>query len=227
MSVTTQPLAREPAGSAVDRTVSFVKEGIQVGQFAPGQRLVETDLMELLKVSRSTIREALHRLTSAGLVELQQYKGARVRLMSRADVVEFNEIRGVLEGYAAATATMRIDEAGRKALKAIEDDIDLSGQLSVESYGAYNSKFHQLIIEIGRHSHLPQFIEQTRLSVFRLQFDFLLLTPERMEQSRREHRVVVAAILAGDPNGADAAMRKHIGASTAMILQAPRRYLAD
>jgi DNA-binding GntR family transcriptional regulator len=219
--------AVDTAASTVERVIEFIKDGIKAGRFVPGQRLVEPDLIEMLKVGRSSLREALHRLSASGFVELQQFRGARVRLMSRADVLELNEIRAVLEGYAAGSAAERADAESRKALKNLEREIGIDAVVSVEQYSEYNTRFHDLIIAMGGHNHLAQFVDQTRLSVFRLQFDFLLLTPERMKISRAEHQVIAKAIIGGDPAAADGAMRKHIGHSTSLILSAPRQYLSD
>ncbi|MFT8246860.1 GntR family transcriptional regulator [Roseomonas sp. BN140053] len=213
------------AGSAVDGVIAHIKSGIRAGRYAPGQRLVEPDLTEALGVSRSSLREALRRLAAEGFVELQHFRGARVRKMTRADVLELTEIRAVLEGYAAATAAARIDAPGRDALLALERSADGARARDAAGYGAYNAAFHEAVLRLGRHQHLPGFVEHTRLAVFRLQFDFLLLTPARIRTSRAEHRVIAKAILKGDAVAAEAAMRGHILGNTAAILDAPEEYL--
>jgi DNA-binding GntR family transcriptional regulator len=218
--------ASETAGSAVDRVVHFLRDAIRAGQFVPGQRLVEPDLIEMLEVGRSSLREALRRLEAEGVVEIQQFRGARVRQMSREDVLELNEIRAVLEGYAAASAAQRLDKAGRRALVDLEREIDRGRSPMAQTYSDYNAHFHDLILRLGGHVHLPHFIAQTRLAVFRLQFDMFLLTPSRMKHSRAEHRAIVKAILKGDAIAAEAAMRRHIGNTSAEILKAPISYFS-
>jgi len=218
--------APETAGSAVDHVVHVLRNAIRAGQFVPGQRLVEPDLIERLEVGRSSLREALRRLEAEGVVEIQQFRGARVRQMSREDVLELNEIRAVLEGYAAASAAQRIDAAGRKALGDLERKIDRGRSPLAQSYSDYNTHFHDLILRLGDHVHLPNFIAQTQLAVFRLQFDRVLLTPSRMKRSRAEHRAIVKAILKGDPTAAETAMRRHIGNTSAEILKAPSSYFS-
>ena len=213
--------------SAVERAILFVKEAIRRGHLVPGQRLTEPDLTQRLNVSRSSLREALRRLEAEGIVELQQFRGARVRQMSRADVLELCEIRAMLEGLAAAAAARRIDAAGRKALFALEREIDRSGRQMIAAYSDYNARFHDLIVELSGLAQLPCFIERTRLAVFRLQFDLILLRPERVKASRAEHRAIVKAIVRGAHDAAEAAMRRHIANTAVEILQAPAQYFME
>ncbi len=82
-------------------------------------------------------------------------------------------------------------------------------------------------MQAGGRVHLPQFIDQTRLAVFRAQFDRMLLTPERIATSRAEHRLIVQAVILGDEAAADAAMRRHISRTMTVILSAPPEYFSD
>ena len=65
-SIVQEPADPEQSSSAVDRVIGFIKAGIREGRFVPGQRLVEPELTELLKVSRGPLREALRRLAAEG-----------------------------------------------------------------------------------------------------------------------------------------------------------------
>ncbi len=217
----------ERPGLAVDRLIAGIRAQIRDGTLRPGQRLAEPELTDLFHVSRSSVREALGRLAAEGLIEVQPFRGARVRRMSREDVLELNEIRAVLEGYAAAAAARRIGSEDAAALEALEAAIDARGPDLAAGYGDYNSAFHALIVQAGGRVHLPQFIDQTRLAVFRAQFDRMLLTPERIATSRAEHRLIVQAVILGDEAAADAAMRRHISRTMTVILSAPPEYFSD
>ena len=74
--------------SAVEDTVNKLKLRIKQWQYAPGQHLIEDDLKNDLKVGRSTIREALHRLAGDGYVVQQANKGTSVRSLNRNDVIQ-------------------------------------------------------------------------------------------------------------------------------------------
>ena len=72
------------AGALPSRTVAVleaIKHAILTGELRPGQALVETDLAEVLGVSKTPVREALKTLAGAGLVTMNPYKGAAVRVV--------------------------------------------------------------------------------------------------------------------------------------------------
>jgi len=74
----------------------------------PGERLVQNELAEQLGVSRTPIREALHKLASDGLVVIAPHKGASVAAFSLEELKDIYSIRIPLEGYAAYLATQNI-----------------------------------------------------------------------------------------------------------------------
>jgi DNA-binding GntR family transcriptional regulator len=73
------------------------------GVYAPGDRLVETQLAGELGVSQAPVREALRELETLRFVFSEPFKGTRVRGVSREEVVEIYPVRAALEGLAALT----------------------------------------------------------------------------------------------------------------------------
>jgi DNA-binding GntR family transcriptional regulator len=225
----TKPRAEEPgdldAGiSTVDQVMESIKAGIRNARYVPGQRLVEPDMMRDFDVSRGTVREALRRLAAEGFVSIELYRGASIRKMSRSEFVELNEIRALLEGYAAALAAQRMSKTERKKLLELEQLWDRGTQNL--TYAQYNEQFHALIVEASRHKQLPNFVQQAQLSIFRLQFHSILQTPVATRRSRLEHRRIVKAILKGDASGAEGAMRQHIQNSAVVIMGAPDTFFS-
>jgi DNA-binding GntR family transcriptional regulator len=215
----------ERSQSAVDQVIAAIKSAIREARFAPGQRLVETDLMAQLGVSRGPVREALRRLAAEGLVQSDRFRGASVLRMSRQQVIELNEIRGALEGFGASLAAVRLDAKGRERLMRLQRQA--RSATTPSSYGDYNSSFHRLIWELSGNRELPEFVEHTRLSIFRLQFHSVLLSVTHIKRSRADHARIVEAILDGDGSAAEKAMRRHINNSTQGILQAPLHFFAS
>jgi DNA-binding GntR family transcriptional regulator len=210
--------------SAVDHVMAAVKSGISQARYVPGQRLVEPDMMRDFEVSRGTVREALRRLAAEGFVQIELYRGASIRKMSRGEFVELNEIRALLEGYAASLAAQRMTKAERKKLSELEQQWDRGTQNF--TYAQYNEKFHALIVEASRHKQLPNFVQQAQLAIFRLQFHRILQTPVATRRSRLEHRRIVKAILKRDAHAAEGAMRQHIHNSAAVIMGAPDEFFS-
>jgi DNA-binding GntR family transcriptional regulator len=219
-----QPRELDIAVSAVDQVMDAIKSGIRQARYVPGQRLVEPDMMRDFDVSRDTVREALRRLAAEGFVQIELYRGASIRKMSRDEFVELNEIRALLEGYAASLAAQRMSKAEREKLVELEQQWDRGAQNL--AYAQYNEQFHALIVEASRHKQLPNFVQQAQLSIFRLQFQSILQTPVATRRSRLEHRRVVKAILKGDAGAAESAMRQHIRNSAIVIMGAPDAYFS-
>ena len=210
--------------SAVDHVMEAIKSGISQGRFVPGQRLVEPDMMREFQVSRGTVREALRRLAAEGFVQVELYRGASIRKMSREEFVELNEIRALLEGFAASLAAQRMSKAERKKLLELEQLWDRGS--SALTYAQYNEQFHTLIVEASRHKQIPIFVQQAQLAIFRLQFHRILHTPILTRRSRLEHRRIVKAIVKGDADAAESAMRRHIHNSAAVIMAAPDEFFS-
>ena len=124
---------------------------------------MELQLAEELGVSRTPIREAIRKLELEGLVLMVPRKGAYVATFSMKDVVEVFEIRGALEGLAAALAAERItdeelEELQRQLVKSSEliEQADLNGMVEVDT------GFHQILYQASRNQRLAQIINNLR-----------------------------------------------------------------
>jgi DNA-binding GntR family transcriptional regulator len=98
------------AGALPSRTVAVleaIKHAILAGELRPGQALVETDLAEVLGVSKTPVREALKTLAGAGLVIMNPYKGAAVRVVDDEQARHVYDARLLLEPEALARAVTR------------------------------------------------------------------------------------------------------------------------
>jgi len=92
-----------------------LRAAILNGDMSPGQRLVESELVELYAVTRSSLRAAMEDLVAEGLVERIPNKGARVRVVSLEEAVSILECRGVLdeEGCRRTTRDWASNATGR------------------------------------------------------------------------------------------------------------------
>ena len=87
-----------------------LKHKILTGEIESQTRLMEIDLAEKMNVSRTPIREAIHRLADDGLVKLEARKGAYVANISIKDMLDVFEVREDMEGFTAYLATQRITD---------------------------------------------------------------------------------------------------------------------
>lgn len=210
--------------TAVQAVVNAITDGIKNGRYAPGQRLVEIDLTTELGVSRGPLREGLGRLAAEGVLEIEPYRGAVVRRLSREEVVELFGIREMLEGEAARLAAMRIDHSDYRSRmeRAIADIDRYSTRGDLLGYMDENTRFHELIIELCGNRLLARLIGQLQVHAFRL-LARRVLQGAAVEDSIAEHDSVAAAILAGDPAAAEREMRRHVRRSGEMVLRSAER----
>ena len=105
--------------------VSAIKAGIQRGELAPGQRLVEAELCESLGTSRGAVRAALTDLVHEGLLEHIPNRGARVRVVTLEEALQIGEIRMVVEKMCVARAAERITDREIETLRGIAQEMQI------------------------------------------------------------------------------------------------------
>jgi DNA-binding GntR family transcriptional regulator len=187
-----------------------LRAAILAGEYAPKQRLVEIDLCERFGTSRFILRSALQDLASQGLVEFQRNRGARVRDVPLAEAIEITEVRIRLEGLVAARAADRITKSDAAKLRQMVKDMRAAVQNSeLLSYSELNATLHGAIRDAAGHETASRLLRQLRDQTIRYQFS-LSLVPGRPAVSLPQHEAIVAAVTARDPDGAEAAMRRHL-----------------
>jgi DNA-binding GntR family transcriptional regulator len=185
-----------------------LKEEILAGERAAGSRLRQVEIAERFGVSTTPVREALAMLQREGLVRLHAQRGAVVFLPSVEDLRHHYEIRAALEALAAAKAAERWLPEWEPPLAAILDAMREGPPAG--RYIALNQRFHTTLYE---HSQRPQLVtmiaglrdaSSAYLHIYRAQEDFPV---ERLDG---EHRAILAACAARDPERAAEATRAHL-----------------
>lgn len=196
--------------SIVDSIIESIKQAMRERKLVPGQRLPEADLKEITGAGRSSIREALRRLTAEGLVELTHQKGARIRRIRRDEALSVYQVRIALEGLAARLAAENIDRKDyRLRLLELEKSFDDGGDQSPKAYLDYNHRFHRLVVQMSENPYLADIFAQLELPAFLMILEMTVGIPSAT-RSRKEHRPIVQAILKGQANKAEQAMQAHI-----------------
>lgn len=198
-------------GNATERAMALLRQAIQAGQFAPGQRMIEADLMRMFDITRGPMREALRRLASERVIELVPNRGAMVRQFSRQEVADLFRIREVVEGLAARLAAESMatgSEQHNQFQQAFEDLIASRGQPD-SPFSKENVGFHELILSHANNPQLTQLMRQLQLPLIRFQIRAFVDDNYR-ERSREEHDRIGQAILRPDPAAAETLMRAHL-----------------
>jgi DNA-binding GntR family transcriptional regulator len=180
------------------------------GDYAPRQRLVESELCEDFGTSRFIVRNALQELHADGLVEFQRNRGARVREISLAEAIEITQVRRLLEGYEAAQAAERVTAAGKRALAAIIEEMRAAVQAADPlRYSDLNAQLHAMIRDIAGNGTCARVLRQLRDQTIRHSFS-LSLVPGRASVSLPQHEAIAEAVIAQDPSAAERAMLRHL-----------------
>lgn len=183
-------------------------------------RVRESELANLLGVSRTPVREALIRLESTGMVSLQPGKGALLCPVSNKDYVEWLQLREQLEGFATREAALNASQRDVERLRAIferfvtEDESD-AGQ---DAYAKANVSFHKEIIRLANNRLLDRVWE----AFGHLQTTYRRQTIKRLHRSSdslREHVAIIDAIEQRDAELAETLAREHVRALYKAFMQ--------
>ncbi|WP_233575942.1 GntR family transcriptional regulator [Saccharopolyspora rhizosphaerae] len=203
--------AKRDAGRQDAPVVDAIREAITSGDFAPNQRLVEAELSEQFGVSRAAVRNALVQLTTEGLVERIQNRGARVRAVSLQEAIEITEVRMVVEGLCAARAAQRATEAEHRELREIGEQMQQAVAAGdVLGYSDLNKRLHDLVLRTSGQETACDVLGRLRGQNVRHQFR-LAMHPGRPTISLPQHLAIIEAICAGDADAAESATRTHLG----------------
>jgi DNA-binding GntR family transcriptional regulator len=204
---TKKQTAKAEHGTSVDTAFQAIRELIVHGKIAPGSWIVEGDLCEHLKMSRTPVRGALYLLQREGYV-LEQRNASKSRMivapLTKDDANELYPIIGRIEGLAgrrAAALTEGEREALAVKLEAVNEKLDaIARERSYNGVDIFDldHEFHRLVVSAGsgpRLSALHRAIEPQTERYWRLYASSII---GELHISVREHKEIIAALRAGD-----------------------------
>jgi DNA-binding GntR family transcriptional regulator len=179
-----------------DRIAASIRSAIIDGRMLPGSRLTEQELVSLLGVSRTPLREALLMLDSEGFVNVLPRKGAVVSAITKEDVEEIYGAKSILESAAAKLACDRITFETIETLEELTDEMEAAIKNERKDFRSLlnlNSEFHQLLSDAGGNKRISQFIRNLRSQTLRYNYIYLSHR-ERIETSITDHRHMIEAL---------------------------------
>jgi DNA-binding GntR family transcriptional regulator len=187
-----------------------LKQAIIRGNITPGEWLVESHIAQMLGISRTPVREAIHKLERERLIERQPRGGFTVLGLSRADIDETFGIRSVLEGYAARLATKKHQA---KELIALEKKIDefqvCLNKRQLDVLPEINTEFHDLLYGLSKSPRLIHMINGLRDQIFR--FRQMILKDDKLANiSNEDHIQMLKLMRKRDAEGVERLVRDHI-----------------
>jgi GntR family transcriptional regulator, vanillate catabolism transcriptional regulator len=204
------------------RALLGLRELVLAGELAPGERIAELNMVELLGVSRTPVRAALQRLHEEGLLEALPTGGYAVRGFSASQVRDAIEIRGTLEGLAARMAAERgVSQAQLDSAQTILEQIDgivALQRLNDKRFARYitlNAQFHNLLLEMANSEPLTRELTRVVQMPFAGPNAFVQVQghgPQALGVlilAQAQHRGVIEAIAQRESTRAEALMREH------------------
>lgn len=197
--------------SLAQKAYQVLKEEIISAKLRPGAFVVEEECAERLRMSRTPVREALKKLEHEGLVQRIPQRGVFVTDLSIHDFLEISEVRDRLESYACRIAAEKVEV---RDLEKFEEeflalDVPDPDEETVRQASRVDREFHQFILESAGNHRILSIISNLNDVINRLRF---ALTPSRYPESLQEHRRILLALKARDPEEAEVAMHAHIDA---------------
>lgn len=221
-TVTRPSTPSEP--KATRDVVEWVRERIRLGKFVPGQRLVEADITRDTGASRSKVREALQRLETEGLVQIEEFRGASVRRMTWEEVRQIYRTRMALEGLAASEFAASGSAAAKQKLAAIQEELNQQEHKGDhERFARLNSAWHAQIIDGAGNDYVRRFLARLTVPIYQILFS-TFYNAQRIDAANADHRRITAAIVEGRVEDAEKAMREHIEEGLAALSEISSHY---
>lgn len=219
-------------GNAFEETVERILRSVKLGAIRPGERLPpERELAALLRVSRDTLREAIHALAAEGIVASTRGRSGGTRVLRRPSPPSPERLREIVDGLpggledalvfrrvvetgaAEAAADRPLDARERRLLSM---RMEAAEEADDADYRIADTRFHLALAELSGSRQLAAAVAEARLRVNDL-LDAIPLLEGSVRHSSEQHRRISAAVLGGEVDDARSAMAEHLDATAALL----------
>lgn len=197
--------------SLSEDVVDLLRAALVRGAFVPGQHLNEAGLAEKFGVSRGPIREAFVELEREGLLTLERHRGARVTILSRADIDEIYELRNALEHLAVERAVRFATAADFAAMAQVVEGISRAVKVEdLHEVVALDVRFHDLIYVAAHHSRLYMSWSNLRPQIETFLHSRSTDTHDYLDKAEREHAELLTVLRSKSKRNATRLIDSHI-----------------
>lgn len=201
-----------------EQVIAHVRTSVRSGELVPGELYSVYQLATLLGVSRSPVREALLRLSEAGLFRFERNRGFRILLPQPQDIAEIFAIRIALEVPAAARVAGAVTPALLRDLDTRLRDMRRAGRDRDEvTFARHDQVLHDLILVSSGNQRAASIVQRLRETT-RILGASTAQRGRSLRQIESEHRPIVAAIRSGSPSQAAQTMREHLENTGRLLL---------
>lgn len=202
-----------------ERVAEELRNRIITGQLPPGARLAVKELAEEIGVSLTPLREAIKLLASEQLIEMTPNRGARVSAVTVEQTRHLFEVISGTEALAAELACKRMTDAELAELQGLHEEMQsVAGTAGRGRYFDLNRRIHDLIVVFARNPILGG--QRARLAQQAERVRYIALGNDgRRGAAVQEHRELMVAFEARDPEAARRIWRRHLMASGAQTIE--------
>lgn len=195
-----------------------LRDDIARGRLPAGSRLKTAELARRYGTSTNPVREALQQLRGEGFVIISHNRGARVRPMDEDFVRDTYEITAMLEPYMTRWFVAQATATDVARMREIQAEIERVGFEDTERYSGLDTTFHRVVYDRHYNRHAAELWWNHReiLRAVSRPYPFSLA---RRQEIVAEHRALIAAIAAQDPDEAAAAIERHVRGSGRHIIE--------
>ena len=190
-----------------EEVAELLRQRIFRRELEPGSWIDELKIAEELGISRTPLREALKVLAAEGLVTMKVRRGAYVTEVSDKDLADVYHLLSLLESDAAGVVAERATAIQLEELKSLHDDLETAVN-DRDRFFAINEQFHMRLLEMADNRWRQQMVADLR-KVMKLNRHNSLLKTGRIDESLKEHRAIMAALLAHQRDQATRRMQEH------------------
>lgn len=194
--------------TAIETAYSAIKERIFSFDYAPGYHLKETELSDMLSISRTPVREAVRLLVDEGLVEVRPNGRCHVMNVDAEEIDSLFELAATLESMCAKMCAENITDEQLVELKHIQSRLDNVNDEEDVDFLEENAKFHALIHDCCGSKHLLRLVKQVRNTPALCYLKGGVHTGHA--EANHQHNDIIHAISRRDGKLAEIAMRMHI-----------------
>ncbi|HSV77882.1 MAG TPA: GntR family transcriptional regulator [Ramlibacter sp.] len=208
-----------PRAALHEQAARRLRQMLVEGEIAPGAKLNERALSELLQVSRTPLREAIKMLAAEGLVELLPNRGAIALALTEADVLNTFEVMAGLEAQAGELAAERITPAELAEIQAMHFEMLAAWtRRDLSAYYGLNARIHDAIAAAARNSVLAAVHEQVNARLQALRFRSNQ-DEDKWRRAVKEHEKMIEALAARDPAAMRAVLLQHLRNKRDVVLE--------
>jgi len=214
------PAERKGAKRELLRDSAYVslRDAIVDGTLVPGEQLHDAELCDWLGLSRTPVREALHRLAEERLVESAPQRYTRVTRLTQQEAADTFAVVAVIHALATELAVPRLTHYDLAALESAQDAFVLALR-SADPRGAFaaDNRFHQVFVARADNAQVDSVLAHLTPAIDRLERLAIRALPAG--RSVAQHQAIIERAAAGNATGAGTAVRANWLTLSALVEQ--------